>query len=130
MQHDVYSWEVIHNDVFRLDRVTQGSHFIDRTLKEWIGGLDKEQRERFTEALYNILSSTDAKSFPELTAGWLKNTALMILSLSSVDDSTRSLIVNTIAALLKAAKNNVYTLIPKTALKNIPLLKFLTPAED
>ncbi|MDR1900643.1 MAG: DUF2974 domain-containing protein [Treponema sp.] len=126
MQHDVYSWEVTRDDVVRLDRVTQGSRFIDRTLKEWIGGLDGKQREQFTEALYAILSSTDAKSFPELTAGWLKSAARMIVSLSGVDDRTRSLIVNTVAALLKAAKNNVYTLIPKTALKNIPLLEFLT----
>jgi hypothetical protein len=120
MQHDVYSWEVTRNDVVRLDTVTRGSRFINRTLKEWIGGLDETQREQFIEALYAILSSTEAKSFPELTAGWLKNTGLMIQSLTSVDESTRELIARTIAALLKAAKNNIYTLLPETVPKQIP----------
>jgi uncharacterized SAM-dependent methyltransferase len=71
--------------------------------------------------LYNILSSTEAKSFPELGAGWLKNTVLMIQSLTSMDESTRQLMFHTLAALLRAAKNNIYTLMPKTAAKkNLP----------
>jgi hypothetical protein len=117
MQHDVYSWEVTYNDVVRLDRITRGSHFINRTLREWIGGMDHERREGFTEALYTILSSTEAKSFPELGAGWAKNTVLMIQSLKNIDEPTRALIINTLAALLKAAKNNIYTLLPETSLK-------------
>jgi hypothetical protein len=41
---------------------------IDKTLKEWIAGPDKEQRQGFAEALYTILNSTEASSIPELTA--------------------------------------------------------------
>jgi hypothetical protein len=112
MQHDVYSWEVNHNDVIRLDTVTQGSHFIDRTLKEWIGGMDREQRQRFTEALYDILSSTEAKSLPKLGARWFKNATSMIQTYKGIDDSTRDLISQTIFALFKSAKNNIHTLLP------------------
>jgi hypothetical protein len=130
LQHDVYSWEVTHNDLVRLDKISRGSRFIDRTLKEWIGSLDSAQREQFTEALYAVLSSTEAKSFPELTAGWLKNAGLMIQSLTSIDEPTRELIFTAIAALLKAAKNNAGTLLPETSLKKISLQKFLTQAAN
>jgi hypothetical protein len=129
MQHDVYSWEVTYNDLVRLDNVTQGSRFIARTLKEWMGGLDETQREQFTEALYTVLSSTEAKSFPELGDSWLKNTGLMIQSLTSVDESTRELIFSVIAALFKAAKHNIDTLLPQGPLKKISLQKFLKQAE-
>jgi hypothetical protein len=129
MQHDVYFWEVSYNDVVRLKEVTNGSLFIDRTLKEWIGSLNKEHREQFTETLYNILSSTKAKSFPELGTGWLKNTRLMLQSLTSLDESTRQLMANTLAALFKAAKNNIHTLMPKTASKKIPPPQFLPEDE-
>jgi hypothetical protein len=129
MQHDVYSWEVTYNDLVRLDKVTPGSRFIDRTLKEWMGGLDETQREQFTEALFTILNSTEAKSFPELTEGWLKNTGLMIQSLKNVDEQTRELMFSVIAALFKAAKNNINTLLPETNQKKIPLPKFLNQAE-
>jgi hypothetical protein len=112
MQHDVYSWEVSRSDVIRLDTVTQGSHFVDRTLKEWIGGMNNEQRQRFTDALYDILNSTEAKSLPKLTAGWFKNAGLMIQTYKDIDDSTRDIISQTISALFKSAKNNIYTLLP------------------
>jgi hypothetical protein len=112
MQHDVYSWEVSHDDVIRLDTVTQESRFFDRTLKEWIGGMDKEQRRRFTDALYDILSSTEAKSLPQLTAGWLKNAVHMIQTYNDIDDSTRDVIFQSLGALFKSAKNNIYTLLP------------------
>ncbi|GHU89595.1 hypothetical protein FACS189476_08770 [Spirochaetia bacterium] len=114
MQHDVYSWEVSHNDVIRLDTVTQGSHFIDRTLKEWIGGMDREQRQRFTDALYDILSSTEAKSLPDLTMRWFKNAGLMIQTYKDIDDSTRDIISQTVSALFKSARNNIYTLLPES----------------
>jgi hypothetical protein len=113
MQHDVYSWQVNHNDVIRLDKVSQESHFFDRTLNDWIGGMDKEQRQRFTDALYDILSSTEAKSLPELTAGWLKNAGLMIQTYKDIDDATRDVISQSLSALFKSAKNNIYTLLKK-----------------
>jgi hypothetical protein len=119
MQHDVYFWEVRHNDVIRLDTVTQGSRFIDRTLKEWIGSLDERQREQFTGALFTILNSTDARSFPELAEGWFKNAGPMIQSLKNIDDQVRELMFSVIAALFKAAKNNIDALLPE----------FFTPAE-
>jgi hypothetical protein len=121
MQHDVYFWEVLHNDLVRLDSVTEGSRFVDRTLKEWLGGLDETRREHFIEALYAILSSTEAKSLPELTESRFKNTGLVIQSLTSVDEETRGMIFSTIAALFKAAKNNIDVLLPRTpAKKNSP----------
>jgi hypothetical protein len=129
MQHDVYFWEVSYNDVIRLDTVTQGSRFIDRTIKEWIGGLDKRQREQFTEALFTILSSTEAKSFPELTEGWFKNAGLMIQSLKNIDEPARELMFGVMAALFKAAKNNINALLPETNLKKISLPKFFNQAE-
>jgi hypothetical protein len=112
MQHDLYSWEVTHNDMVRLDRVTQESRFVDKTLREWINGLDYEHRQQFTEALYTILSATQAKSFPELTADWFKSAGLIIQSLKDIDDSTRVLMRKTLAALFRSARNNIDTLLP------------------
>jgi hypothetical protein len=112
MQHDIYSWEVTRNDVVSLDTVTQGSLFIDRTLKEWIYGLTADQRKRFIDALYEILSATEAKSLPELTANWLKNARIMMQSFNNIEEPTKDLISQTLAALLQAAKNNLSALWP------------------
>jgi hypothetical protein len=112
MQHDVYSWQVTRDDVERLDRVTEGSRFMDRTLKEWIGGLSREELRRFTDTLYSILSSTRADSLPKLSSSWLKNAGRMIHTFNDIDEPTRELVRKTLAALFRAARNNITTLLP------------------
>jgi hypothetical protein len=120
LQHDIYSWEVTYNDVVRLDRVNRQSRFIDKTLKEWIASLDNEQRRDFVDTFYNILSSTEASSIPELTAGWFKSATLMIQSLTNISETSRDMIFKTIGALFQAAKNNINTLLPPPKKKNPP----------
>ncbi|MDL2229663.1 DUF2974 domain-containing protein [Treponema sp. OttesenSCG-928-L16] len=117
LQHDVYSWEVGRDDVVRLNTVTKQSTFMDHTFKDWITGLSNEQREQFTEALYHILKATDAKTIPELTSSWLKNAKLMIQSLNTIDKPTKDLVYKSIAALIKAARNNIRILLPDTYTK-------------
>jgi hypothetical protein len=112
LQHDIYSWEVTCNDVVRLDKVDKQSRFIDKTIKEWIAGLDTEQRQGFAEALYTILNSTEAASIPELTANWFKNAARMIQSFTNISETSREMVLKTIGALFQAAKNNINILLP------------------
>jgi hypothetical protein len=127
LQHDVYSWEVAPADVVRLKKINKESRFIDRTIKEWLAGLDYKQRQDFTDALYTILSSTETSSIPELTAGWLRNAVVMIQSLTSIDEQSRDMVFKTLSALLRAARNNIYTLLPPQKRKQLPG-KGATPA--
>ncbi|MDR0584119.1 MAG: DUF2974 domain-containing protein [Treponema sp.] len=112
MQHDLYSWEIARDDMVRLDRISQESRFVDKTLREWINGLDHEKRERFIETLYTILGAARVESIPELSADWFKASGRMIQSLKDIDDSTRALMGKTLAALFSAARNNINTLLP------------------
>jgi hypothetical protein len=113
MQHELYSWELRRSDLVRLDQVTQGSRFVDKTLREWIGSLDYKQRQQFIEAIYTILGATEAQSIQELGADWLKNAFLVIQTLTNTDERTKEVIGKALASLLHAAKNNIETLLPK-----------------
>jgi hypothetical protein len=128
MQHELYSWQVTHNDMIRLDKVSQGSRFVDKTLREWINGLDHEHRRQFFDALYSILSASQAKSFPDLTADWFKSAGLMIGTLKDIDDSTKTLIGKTLSALFRAARNNIDTLLPAVNKLSGPARKAPNPA--
>jgi hypothetical protein len=118
LQHDIYSWEVTYNDVVRLDKVDKQSRFIDRTIREWIASLDREQRRGFVEAIYTILSSTEASSIPELTADWFKSAPLMIQSLANISETSRDMVFKTLGALFQAARNNIDALLPPPKKKN------------
>jgi hypothetical protein len=93
--------------VFRLDRVTQKSLFIDRTIKDWISGLDVNQRRIFVDALFEILGATKARSFTELSSNWLKNAVTILQSFNTIDDATKNLIGKTLGALVKSVRHNL-----------------------
>jgi len=111
LQHELYSWQLTHNDMVRLDTITLGSRYVDKTLREWIGGMDYERRKDFSEALFAILNATQAKSLFDLGTDWFKTAGRMIQSLGNVDNATKKVIRRTIAALFEAAKNNFSTLL-------------------
>ena len=113
MQHDLYTWEVTHNNMVPADGVSQRHRFVDKTLRDWIAGLNYDQRQRFTEALFTILNTAQVKSMHELTADWFKTAGLMLQSLGNVDESTRKVIGKTLASLFRSARKNITLLKPQ-----------------
>ena len=118
LQHELYSWEVTHNDMVQVGKVTLGSRFVDKTLKEWISGLNHKDREKFTNALYSILKASQAKSIPELEKNWFIAAGRMIKSLGNIDDATRHLIRKTLGDLFYTAQRNINTLLIPEKNKN------------
>jgi hypothetical protein len=112
MQHDLYTWEVTHNDLVRMDSISRHSHFLSNTLKEWGAGLDYERRQQLIEALYTILHGARIESTAEIEKDWFKTAGRMIQSLGNIDEATRDLMFKTIKALFDAMRNNLDTLKP------------------
>ena len=111
-QHDQYTWEITHNDMVRVDRVDQGSRFINKTLREWIKSLDDEHIRVFSDTLFGVLNDAEIKSFAELGEDWFNATGRMIQSYGNVDSVTKKNIGKVLSALFKAATNNIGTLFP------------------
>jgi hypothetical protein len=107
MQHDVFSWEAGRDDVVRIQKVNPEDDFVNRTLREWINGMDGEKRRRFVDALYEILMSAGTNSLPKLGNDWLRSASLMIRTYHGIDGETKKLITKIIAAFFKAARNNI-----------------------
>ena len=107
MQHDLYSWRVQGKHLIYLDTITNSSKFIDKTLKGWIARMTPEQRGQFSDALYSILSSTEARTFTDLGVKWHENALLMLKSVVNMDDSMRQAISQALSSLLKSAKSNL-----------------------
>jgi len=112
LQHDLYSWEVTYSKMVQVDGVTKGSLFVDKTLREWVENLNYDQRQRFIEVLFEVLSASNVKSFYELSSDWFKTSRLMLRSIKNIDKPTKDIIQKTMTTLLKSAKNNIETLLP------------------
>jgi 5-carboxymethyl-2-hydroxymuconate isomerase len=112
MQHDLFSWQVTHNDVVRVNDITSDSKFVDKTLKEWLGSLHPEQRKELVNHLYEILTSTNAETLQELTSQWMKTAAAMIKTMSNMDANTKKNLAKIFSILVKAATNNINYILP------------------
>jgi hypothetical protein len=118
LQHGLYSWEVTHNDMVRLDHVDQGSRFADKTMREWIGGMDYERRRQLAETLYGILNDAEIESFSAPGTDWPKVAVRVIQSLGNIDRDTKKDIHKILVSLFQAAKNNIEILLPETSTKD------------
>lgn len=66
-QHDGFSWEVKGNRFVEAPALSQESEMIDRSLKKWIADMGTEQCEQVVDAMYRVLTATNAKTLTELT---------------------------------------------------------------
>jgi hypothetical protein len=110
LQHILFSWEVTHNDIVHAGNVTQSSLFIGKTIQEWIESNDNGQREKFIEALYAVLTSSEINSVHEMENSWFISAGKIIKSFSSIDEETRKLIFNVLTELFRSAGRNIETL--------------------
>ncbi len=67
LQHDIYSWEVLKDDLIKLEKNTEISEDIDRTVTDWLETTTVEQRKIFIDLVFELLYSTDASTFIELS---------------------------------------------------------------
>jgi hypothetical protein len=111
LQHILFSWEVTHNDIVHAGNVTQGSLFIGKTIQEWINNNDNDQREKFIEALYSILTSSEINSMHEMENSWFVSAGKIIKSFGNIDEAARKLIFNVLTELFRSARRNFDTLL-------------------
>lgn len=104
MQHDMFSWELERNHFSCLDSVTDTSQLIDHTIKAWVADLDLSQREKFVDAIYSIISQTNARTMKDMEEKWFNSAVGIFSSFDSLDDETRKLILKTLSVLANNAK--------------------------
>ena len=77
-QHDGFSWQVRGEKFEHLPDLTEGGKLVDETIRTFILSLSPEQRVAFTDALFDILTCTDAGTLTDLKEGGLKTAAAML----------------------------------------------------
>lgn len=108
MQHDPLSWEVLGPRFIYLDGVKKNSRILDRTLKNWINEMTREQREEFVMILFHVLSETGAKNLSELSEDKLGNLGALIKTAKAVKQMTaedQEMLAKVIRGLIKAYKD-------------------------
>ena len=106
-QHDLYSWQLIGKKFVEMNEVTNESEFIDKSLKKWLKEVDKEQREKFWVALFDILSSTDAETLSQISDNWFVNSKKIFNTYKNLDEDSKEIINKTMKSLFSIVKENI-----------------------
>lgn len=107
LQHDIYTWEVERNNFQYVQTVTDGSKLIDATVKSWVGALDCAKREKFIDAIYSVLTKTNAETIRQMRENWFESAVNMAKAIRDLDDDTRALVMETLRALMYATKTEL-----------------------
>ena len=107
LQHDPYSWETEGDRFVRVQRLDSGSVLLDHTLRSWIYSMEPAQREGFVDALYEILSASDATTLPQLAADWLWRLPRVIRKLHHLDPASRRVVKRALVQLFTSARDTI-----------------------
>ncbi|MBQ9314134.1 MAG: DUF2974 domain-containing protein [Clostridia bacterium] len=66
LQHDIYSWQVLGNEMLKSERNTDMSENVSETFKEWIENSTEMQRQIMFDSLFELFYSTEVKTFGEM----------------------------------------------------------------
>ena len=124
-QHDGFSWQVRGEKFEHLPDLTEGGKLVDETIRTFILSLSPEQRVAFTDALFDILTCTDADTLTDLKEGGLKTAAAMLKKYRTLDKPTRHALGSTLRLFMAAgAKTAASELNPVgLLLRHLPLQK-------
>lgn len=103
LQHYPYFWKTEGMDFIYLSGPSIDSVLMSKTLCGMLEKLPAEARERFVEAVYEILSASEADTFNDLAGTWLRSAAAIAGRLFRTDSETRRLFLRVLSAFLSAA---------------------------
>ena len=106
MQHDLYSWQVEGIKPIVLNELTNGSEFVDKTIKQWLDNVEPEKREVVIDTIFDILNTTEVDSVVQIKENWIKNVGIMLKNYKNLDDESKKMITEIVKKLIVTAKNN------------------------
>ena len=108
MQHDLYSWQVLGNEFVRVDEITDGSEFVNETIRGWLSKVSPEQREQFIDTIFAILNNTNAHRMHELSENWFVNAKTILKTYKNIDEESKKIITETLFCLFSIEKDNAF----------------------
>jgi hypothetical protein len=101
LQHDLYTWDVLGRTFIPVEEITEGSQFVDVTIKTWLAEMSNAEREQLVDVMFSLLGSGGADNVYDLIHP--RNIRTYIKTLSS-DENLRRVLSTEFTGLIDAAR--------------------------
>ncbi len=115
LQHDPFSWQVEGGTFVPFSHLTSDALYLDHTISAWLAQLSESDRERFVDALFDVLSANDISTIDEWKAGWPKNVSAAVRALSQMNPDTKTFFSHTLRELAALSVRNFPDLLGRPA---------------
>ena len=93
MQHEPLSWNVLGSRFIHLGERSQMGKLSDDVLRQWIGSMTPQEREQFSDALFDVLRlSGKARTLDDLRAGGLAGGAALLKQYNGANEEDKKII--------------------------------------
>ncbi len=106
-QHDIYSWQVLKDDLIKLDKNTKMSEEIDETLTHWLENTTIEQRKIFINTIFEIFYSTNVNTFGEISKNLTTNIAKMLKKYQKISSEDKKTITKMIKIIINSSISTI-----------------------
>ncbi len=110
MQHDPFLWQIENDDFVNGEKLYMRSKFFDSTFNDWVYSSEPEQREKFVEALFEMINAANTEnvtSFVDWSDNLKNNASIIYENLKDLDTETRNLVLKGIGNLFSSINKNV-----------------------
>lgn len=110
MQHDPFLWQIENDDFVNGEKLYMRSKFFDSTFNNWVYSSEPQQREKFVEALFDMINAANAEnatSFVDWADNLKGNSSLIYETLKDLDPETRNLVLKGFGNLFSSINKNV-----------------------
>lgn len=104
MQHDAMTWQVEGKCFVSCPQVSENSRRFNEAMTTWIEGLSKEEREKFVDTLFDMITASGAKTLSDINADILKSANASIKMFHSLDADTRTMLLKILRSLTTEIK--------------------------
>lgn len=101
-QHDGFSWQVLGTGFVTLRQVSRQGRRNDLALKEWVRRLPVDQREKFVDGLFEVLTASGATTLTDLKEDGFRAAGAMVRAMKGMEKDTRDALFNAIATLFRS----------------------------
>ena len=106
-QHDGFSWEVLGSSFIHLQEMEAEALAQNQALKNLINAMTPQQRETFVDALYEVLTTNDAKTLRQVQEDGLQLMLNMPRTLKGLDKETKDAVLETVKQLFRKGAQNL-----------------------
>lgn len=120
-QHDLFSWKINEDDTcfIRADELTNTAQLRDEVLNDWLAGVSFDERQKFSDAVYQVLSADESReNVGDLIRFNYQAASRSLKALQDIDPTTRKMIRRLLQALFSETVETVVEA-AKDAVKDI-----------